>query len=194
MTSTGAGAPARLSMTQVLLCGAPGRHLSMGIRHGFGLFLQPLTMDRGWTRRDLRLRAGRQNLAWGIFPLAGVVADRFGAFRVLLIRRAFVCRRPGATMALPPPAPAFTGSAGLLLGMAQAGHHLRRGVRRHRRNAARAPFVGHGHGRAALRPVPHGAGRGQPHRRLGLANALFVLGLLALAHRAAGLRPARASP
>ena len=40
----------RLSMTQVLLCGAIIVTLSMGIRHGFGLWLQPITMDRGWTR------------------------------------------------------------------------------------------------------------------------------------------------
>jgi hypothetical protein len=36
-------ANARLSMTQVLLCGAAIVTLSMGIRHGFGLWLQPLS-------------------------------------------------------------------------------------------------------------------------------------------------------
>ena len=40
----------RLSMMQVLVCGAFIVTLSMGIRHGFGLFLQPITMDRGWSR------------------------------------------------------------------------------------------------------------------------------------------------
>ena len=47
-TSPTAGAT-RLSMTQVLLCGAAIVTLSMGIRHGFGLWLQPITMDRGWS-------------------------------------------------------------------------------------------------------------------------------------------------
>jgi hypothetical protein len=42
--------PAPLSMFQVLLCGAAIVTLSMGIRHGFDLWLQPITMDRGWSR------------------------------------------------------------------------------------------------------------------------------------------------
>ena len=33
----------RLSMLQVLACGAAIVTLSMGIRHGFGLWLQPIT-------------------------------------------------------------------------------------------------------------------------------------------------------
>ena len=38
-------------MVQVLLCGALIVTLSMGIRHGFGLWLAPITMERGWTRQ-----------------------------------------------------------------------------------------------------------------------------------------------
>ena len=34
-------------MTRVLLFGAAIVTLSMGIRHGFGLWLAPITMDRG---------------------------------------------------------------------------------------------------------------------------------------------------
>ena len=37
-------------MAQVLVCGAMVVTLSMGIRHGFGLWLQPVTIDRGLTR------------------------------------------------------------------------------------------------------------------------------------------------
>ena len=40
-----ASTPARLSMSQVLLCGALIVTLSMGIRHGFGLWLAPITGD-----------------------------------------------------------------------------------------------------------------------------------------------------
>ena len=58
-------------MTQVLLCGAAVVTLSMGIRHGFGLFLQPLTMDRGWSRETFAFAIAIQNLAWG---LAGIFA------------------------------------------------------------------------------------------------------------------------
>ncbi len=89
-------------MTQVLLCGAAVVTMSMGIRHGFGLFLQPLTMDRGWSRETFAFAIAVQNLAWGLFgPLAGMVADRFGAFRVLRRRRTALCRRPGADGARP---------------------------------------------------------------------------------------------
>ena len=40
-----------LSMTQVLLCGAAIVTLSMGIRHGFGLWLQPITQAQDWSRQ-----------------------------------------------------------------------------------------------------------------------------------------------
>ncbi len=78
--------PQRLSMSQVLICGAAIVTLSMGIRHGFGLFLQPMTMDRGWSRETFAFAMAVQNLAWGLAgPVAGMLADRFGAFRVLAV-------------------------------------------------------------------------------------------------------------
>ena len=69
-------------MAQVLLCGAMIVTVSMGIRHGFGLWLQPVTMDRGWTRETFAFAIAIQNIAWG---LAGMLADGFGAFRVLVV-------------------------------------------------------------------------------------------------------------
>src|SRR6476661_5698244 len=75
----------KLSMKQVLICGAAIVTLSMGIRHGFGLWLQPVTVERGWSREAFAFALAVQNLAWGIAgPLTGALADRFGAFRVLL--------------------------------------------------------------------------------------------------------------
>jgi hypothetical protein len=52
-------------MTQVLVCGAAIVTLSMGIRHGFGLWLAPITMDRGWTRETFAFALAIQNIAWG---------------------------------------------------------------------------------------------------------------------------------
>jgi predicted MFS family arabinose efflux permease len=115
--------PARqpLSMTQVLLCGAAIVTLSMGIRHGFGLWLQPVTMDRGWSRETFAFALAVQNLVWGLTgPFAGMLADRLGAFRVLLIG-AVLYALGLVLMALSTSGLAFTGSAGLLIGMAQAG-------------------------------------------------------------------------
>ena len=112
---------ARLSLTQVLLCGAGIVTLSMGIRHGFGLWLQPITMDRGWTRETFAFALAVQNLAWGLAgPLAGMLADRFGAFRVLIVG-SLMYAAGLVLMALATSGLAFTGSAGLLLGMAQSG-------------------------------------------------------------------------
>jgi MFS family permease len=111
----------RLSMMQVLLCGAAIVTLSMGIRHGFGLWLQPMTMDRGWTRETFAFALAIQNLAWGLAgPLAGMLADKYGAFRVLLAGS--VLYAGGLVlMGLATSGLALTGSAGVLLGMAQAG-------------------------------------------------------------------------
>ena len=66
-----------LSVNQVLLCGALIVTLSMGIRHGFGLWLAPVTMDRGWTRETFAFALAAQNLMWGLAgPFAGVRIGR----------------------------------------------------------------------------------------------------------------------
>jgi MFS family permease len=75
-----------LSLTQVLICGAAIVTLSMGIRHGFGLWLQPITQAQGWGRQDFGFAMAIQNLSWGFMGIfAGMVADKFGAFRVIAL-------------------------------------------------------------------------------------------------------------
>ncbi|UCH16453.1 MAG: MFS transporter [Burkholderiales bacterium] len=121
MSSSATAPGSTLSMTQVLLCGAAIVALSLGIRHGFGLWLQPITMERGWTRETFALAMAVQNIAWGLAgPFAGAVADRFGAFRVL-VTGALLYAAGLVLMALATSGLAFTGSAGVMLGMAQAG-------------------------------------------------------------------------
>lgn len=119
--STATAAHAPLSLKQVLICGAAIVTLSMGIRHGFGLWLQPMTTERGWTRETFAFAMAVQNLAWGLCgPLAGGLADRFGAYRVLLVG-AVLYGAGLATMAAATSGAGFLGGAGILIGMAQAG-------------------------------------------------------------------------
>jgi len=115
-----AAAP-KLSMTQVLACGAMIVTLSMGIRHGFGLWLQPITQAQGWDRQTFAFAIAIQNLAWGFIGIfAGMLADRFGAFRVLF-GGAVLYALGLAGMALSPNALLFSLTAGVLIGAAQAG-------------------------------------------------------------------------
>ena len=108
-------------MTQVLLCGAIIVTLSMGIRHGFGLWLQPITQEQGWTRQTFAFAIAVQNLSWGVFGIfAGMVADRFGAFRVIIVG-AVLYALGLVGMALSPTGLLFTLTAGVLIGAAQAG-------------------------------------------------------------------------
>jgi hypothetical protein len=65
MARTAIQSPPTLSPPQVLLCGAAVATVSMGIRHGFGLWLQPATIDRGWSREAFAFALGIQNLSWG---------------------------------------------------------------------------------------------------------------------------------
>jgi len=111
----------KLSMTQVLACGALIVTLSMGIRHGFGLWLQPITQAQGWDRGTFSFALAIQNLSWGFIGIfAGMLADRFGAFRVL-IGGSVLYALGLAGMALAPNAFVFSLTAGVLIGAAQAG-------------------------------------------------------------------------
>ena len=108
-------------MFQVLACGAAIVTLSMGTRHGFGLWLLPITQEMGWTRQSFALAIAIQNLSWGVIGIfAGMAADRFGAFRVLLGGAALYALGL-AGMALSPTPTLFALTAGVLIGAAQAG-------------------------------------------------------------------------
>ena len=70
----------------VLICGGLIMTLAMGARHGFGLFLQPMSAAHGWGRETFAFALALQNLMWGVAqPFTGLIADRYGAGRVLLV-------------------------------------------------------------------------------------------------------------
>ena len=110
-----------LPLWQVLACGAAIVTLSMGVRHGFGLWLQPITQAQDWTRENFAMAIAIQNLTWGFAGIfSGMLADRFGAFRVIvtcavLYALGLVGMAYSSTPAL------FTATAGVLIGIAQAG-------------------------------------------------------------------------
>ncbi len=114
-------APPQLSAWQVLACGAAIVTLSMGVRHGFGLWLQPITQAQGWDRQAFSLALAIQNLSWGIFGIfAGMAADRFGAMRVL-IGGALLYALGLSGMALSTSPLGFAMTTGVVIGAAQAG-------------------------------------------------------------------------
>ena len=112
---------APLSLTQLLICGGAIVTLSMGIRHGFGLWLQPITQAQGWTRETFAFAIAIQNLTWGVTGVfAGMLADKLGAVKVIVVGT--VCYALGLIgMAHAPTPLLFTLSAGVLIGIAQAG-------------------------------------------------------------------------
>ena len=110
-----------LPIWQVLLCGAAILTLAMGVRHGFGLWLQPITQAQNWSRENFAFAIALQNLTWGFAGIfSGMLADRFGAFRVIVV--CSVLYALGLLgMAYSPTPAVFTATAGVLIGMAQAG-------------------------------------------------------------------------
>ena len=111
----------QFSLVQLLVCGAAIVTLSMGIRHGFGLWLQPITQAKDWSRGTFAFAIAIQNLAWGLSGIfAGMVADRFGAFRVILV--GCVLYALGLLgMGYAPTPGLFTLFTGVMIGVAQAG-------------------------------------------------------------------------
>jgi MFS family permease len=60
--------------------------LSFGIRSSFGIFLQPISADLGWGREVFAFSIALSSLLWGVAqPFAGMLADRFGSGRVLVV-------------------------------------------------------------------------------------------------------------
>ena len=69
----------------VIVAGCLIAVVGFGARSTFGLYLDPMTSARGWTRETFSLALAIQNLMWGIgLPIAGAIADRFGASKVIL--------------------------------------------------------------------------------------------------------------
>ena len=172
-----------LGLRQVLLCGAMIVTLSMGIRHGFGLWLQPITQEQGWSRQAFSFAIAIQNLSWGVIGVfAGMLADKLGAFRVLLAGSALYALGL-LGMAFAPTPFVFALTAGVLIGAAQAGTTyaviygvIGRQIEPQRRSWAMGVAAAAGSfGQFLMVPV-----EGQLIARLGWQTALVVLALMVL--------------
>ena len=74
----------RRNVTLVIVAGCIIGLVTFGVRASFGLFTDPLTELRGWDREAFAFAIAIQNLVWGLGqPIAGGIADRYGAGRVL---------------------------------------------------------------------------------------------------------------
>jgi len=104
-----------------MVCGALILTLAMGVRHTGGLFLQPMTLDQGWSRELFSFSIALQNLLWGLFqPFAGAFADRHGAGRTL-VGGALLYIAGLVIMAHADTALGLNVGAGLLIGMGLSG-------------------------------------------------------------------------
>ncbi|MET1411551.1 MFS transporter [Roseibium sp. HPY-6] len=69
----------------VLLAGSVVALIAIGMRHSFGLFLNPVTEGiQSVDRETFGFAVALQNLIWGLAqPFAGMIADRYGSARVI---------------------------------------------------------------------------------------------------------------
>ncbi len=69
----------------IIIAGCIISATGFGVRSSFGLFLEPMTVDNGWTRETFGLAMALQNLCWGVgLPFAGAIADKQGAVKVIV--------------------------------------------------------------------------------------------------------------
>ena len=108
-----------LTIKQVLIFGGFMVTMSMGIRHGFGLFNLPITTTNEWGRETFALTIALQNLTWGVFqPITGALADRYGAFKIM-VAGGLLYALGLAGMAVSTDIVNFTVAGGLMIGLAQ---------------------------------------------------------------------------
>ncbi|MFC3609127.1 MFS transporter [Stutzerimonas tarimensis] len=95
--------------------------VSLGVRHGFGLFLPPMSETFGWGREVFAFAIALQNLVWGLAqPVTGALADRFGVARIAAVGA--VLYALGLALMASADSPATLSlSAGLLIGLGLSG-------------------------------------------------------------------------
>jgi len=110
-----------VSPLTVLWCGAFIMTIALGVRHSFGLFLQPMSLSNEWGREVFAFSIAMQNLVWGVAqPFVGRMADRHGAAITMMIGGALYAL--GLFMMAMVESPGMlTLSAGVLIGLGLSG-------------------------------------------------------------------------
>ena len=110
-----------VSPLTVLWCGAFIMTIALGIRHSFGLFLQPMSMSNEWGREVFAFSIAMQNLVWGVAqPFVGRMADRLGAAVTMIIGGALYALGLFLMATVESPG-MLTLSAGFLIGLGLSG-------------------------------------------------------------------------
>ncbi|MBY0533313.1 MAG: MFS transporter [Xanthobacteraceae bacterium] len=105
----------------ILICGCLIALIGFGPRSTLGLFLSPVTQEKGWDRDIYALALALQMLLWGAAqPFVGGIADKFGAVRVMWIGAALYALGL-AWMAYATSQTELIVSAGALIGFGLAG-------------------------------------------------------------------------
>jgi MFS family permease len=183
-------------LVTILACGSIILTLAMGIRHGLGLFLLPMSSEFGWNREAFSFALAIQNLLWGLSqPFAGMIADRYGAVKALVAGALFYAAGL-ALMTASASQVMFSLSAGVLIGLALSGCTfsvisgvIGRNFPEHKRSQALGISAAAGSfGQFLMVPVEQGLIEG-----IGWSNALLLLaGLVCLiAPLSIGLRETR---
>ena len=180
-----------------LVCGSLILFFSLGIRHTFGLFLQPVTLGQEWGRETFAFAIALQNLIWGASqPFTGMISDRFGA-KPVIAGGAILYGLGLWVMSQVAGEVIFTLGAGVLIGLGLSGTTfpvifgaISRLVEPQQRSLAMGVTMSvASFGQFAMLPIGLGL-----MTRLGWQGALIVLSLLALAMfpLAFGIRKAQA--
>ena len=111
----------RSAFILLMLVGGTIVAVSMGIRQSFGVFLQPVVTDLELTRTTFGLTIAIQNLIWGLAqPFAGMLADKYGSIRVLILSSLLYITGLVLT-AMSSSATGLHLSLGMLVGLSMAG-------------------------------------------------------------------------
>ncbi len=92
MKATASRLPWYFAPVTVIVAGCLVAIVNFGVRSSFGLFTGPISEAHAWPREIFSFAMALQNLLWGIAtPVAGMLADRYGAARVVMVGALFYC-------------------------------------------------------------------------------------------------------